>query len=222
MRINYFINILCMATLFSGCYSQHIESHFTTLGKYSNLPLKENEHAFSAHLIYQGLDNRPKKYKDKVMHLNTDSLIIKDTVPKLIFSFENASDSTVIIEFPSNWNSDFITMPAYFLFRNVYPNEKLRVEAFYPDVVDSSNNFIRNPVYVKLLAHQQLQFSGYITSRELYKLTHNGVEIYDNEIAGVWWYQLGFYYSVINSKKRNTVEKLKRHLFKTSPISIEF
>jgi hypothetical protein len=211
-----------MATLFSGCFAQHIESHFTSLGKYSNLPLQENEHGFSAHLAYQGLDAQPKKYTDKVMHLNIDSLIIKDTVPKLVFSFDNASDSTVIIEFPSNWNCDFVTMPAYFLFRNVYPNEKLRVETFYPDVVDSINDFIGNPVYVKLLAHQQLQFSGYITSRELFKPTPNGFEIYANEIAGIWWYQLGFYYSVINSKKGINVEKLKRQLFKTRPIPIEF
>lgn len=207
---------------YSDNSTQHIEPHFTSLGEYSNLPLQENKHAFSAHLIYQGVDDQPKKYKDKVMHLNNDSLIIKDTVPKLVFTFENATDSLVIIEFPSNWNSEFVTMPAYFLFRNVYPNEKLRVETFYPDEIDKNNDLIRNPVYVKLLAHQQLQFSGYVTSSELYKQSPNGFELFDKEITGVWRFQLEFYYSVVSSNKRIDARRLKRQLFKTSPVSIKY
>ena len=145
---------------------------------------------------YSSSDNFRKEFVS-VLEWDNDSKNL------MSFSFENSLDSVVVVEFPFNWHPQFIGDTLFLGFRIVEDN-KVRIESFYPDRIDTVNNFFSSPMFVLIPSKSKLKFISEI-----------------NRIEGEsWGYKLKFNYYVFRKKSRRfNFDRSKKRLFVTGVLN---
>jgi len=164
--MKYFLITTMAIIVFSSCRSSQklIDENRSFLGSY--LPAAENDSKdeFNATLTF--LDCvffSERKY----------GIQENRCFPKVKVEISNLSDSLVVVEFPINWNVKFIQELIFFEFRNLESNG-LRIESFYPDKVDTINNFFSAQMLVTIPPKETLSFDFHIyTSNEMIKEIRN-------------------------------------------------
>ncbi len=172
--------------LFMGCsMSQKFpNSRKSHIGEYS--VIDPSDSGFYATLEYLGYEKSPEARN------------LPDSLPVLKFLFKNNDDYDVVVEFPFNWSKTFVTEPAFFNFRNII-SEKYRMEYFYPDKIDTINDFIRSPVHILVPAKEQLAFDAFIYHNDLYTIDDQ-VQEFTGKVDGLWKFAATFEYFYKNKE----------------------
>jgi hypothetical protein len=139
----------------------------------------------------------------------------QDTLPKMKVTFINHTDSTVIVHFPFNWSTYFISEPTCFSFRTIVSPDH-RVEFFSPDQLDTLNNFVKESIPVVIPAKEQLEMDVFIYSGELVEIVDGEVREFEGDSTGLWNFSVQFNYFYKFKRKSYPLTS-----YRTEPVAID-